>query len=356
MSIKIKDLLPSDFLFNEHSAAQGILSFAISSIGVIPCIIVLVATRKNQTPRHILLFSLMASDLLVAGQILFLMGPALFSGKMPFGVSSCLSSMIISMLACIACVFSLLAITTERYMGIILRRDLTEKEAYQMTAGIWAISIFHAVFPFATLSYADSISLTSSKLYCFVSWTDRSPLTILYIVIILIDLGLAVSAVFYIYYSIIKQYRHRLGGVKKMAKTTGSVRKSSPAVPKPRVNMSIFSNGSPAKVNSSIIGQSSKPPSRVSKIRSGKSAMVTITDAEKKLLIRAVTLVGAFLTSWSFQFVVIMYQLLSGKQSGSWLDVIAGAIVLFNSAINPLILIRTDAGIRQDFWSFLGFA
>ena len=69
------------------------------------------------------------------------------------------------------------------------------------------------------------------------------------------------------------------------------------------------------------------------------------------LLLKAVTIVGAFVTCWTPYLLSAVYQIVTSNTVGEAVDLFAGTLVILNSALNPYILITMDVSVRQNIES-----
>jgi hypothetical protein len=201
--------------------------FLVALMGVVGISLVLLATRYDTTARNKLVWSLCLADLVVCITTVVYHLIDLIHGRLFFtGASGCLAQAVIYYTMCCASIFSLLAFTLERYASIMYRVDLTAGGASVLCSALWILSILIVAIGFIPnyLRGGSLISIGTSRVFCRVAyWADNDGssalatwLTIGTIIITVAAMSFAYIQLFNLYFTARRARAVREGYMKKL--------------------------------------------------------------------------------------------------------------------------------------------
>lgn len=185
------------------------------------------------------------------------------------------------MTGCFASVFSLFAVTMERYHAVINERLLRNSQISTWTGLIWGISSFIAIFPIFTNSFQYSLALQPAKLICNITWWDRHTITIIMIVPCLITLTVSVTFIIYAYCMIVIKYMQ-----------------TQAAVRGPNINQerSIVNESMDPSHVGTIPSSSRGDSTRISGVK--LEQRTSSREKERRILIKSIIISGVFIICW----------------------------------------------------------
>ena len=204
-------------------------------------------------------------------------------------------------------ILSLVAITLERYCSINLRMDLAPRGAAALSLLIWTVCLLVmsiVIFGVGSRENSSLVALGSSKTFCVVAFwesaTEVRVATIISLTVILLAIGIIAVSYIRIYTKYAKAMEKKKKGKSKLGK---------------------------------------------SKIEAN----------EHKLLVKSIILVGFFSFSYAPLACSIIYEFTTGVPAMPTFNGIAMIFIVFNSAVNPLLLITLDARFKNELISIFGF-
>ncbi|KAJ3276743.1 hypothetical protein HDV01_002796 [Terramyces sp. JEL0728] len=262
----------------------SVLHSTIATIGLIGGVVVFIPTlvAKN-TPSSLLLLSLCWADLVVCFCCAYLGIKDVIHGGWSSGVSGCIIDAIMIDAGCFASIFSIFAITWERYNSVTKRTVLTFKTAILWIIVVWVATMMIAVFPFYTLSSAYSVALQPAKIVCVITWWDRHPGTIAIVTLCIFILVTTLCFMLYAYMKIIWNLKRVIDPLKKFQPNAPSIKKS---------------------VTSEVLSMS---------VATDKMLNNPKLDTEKALFIKCIIICGTYIACWTPYMSMMIYMVVLGK-------------------------------------------
>ncbi|KAJ3325155.1 hypothetical protein HDV06_004912 [Boothiomyces sp. JEL0866] len=272
-------LVPFD---TDNEVIISVVHTIVAIVGLIGGVTAFVPTFfSRNTPSSLLLLSLCWADLTVCLCCTILGIRDLMDGGWSTGISGCIIDSILIDAGCFASVFSIFAITWERYNSVIKRTTLTFSTVYLWISGVWILTFLIALFPFYTLSYGYSISLQPGKIVCVITWWDRHPGTIAIVTICAVMLILTIMFILYAYFSIVREFMK-----------TNPLNRTATTLP-------------PSTYNHEARPTDLRPNTDVS----SKTLPNPKHDAEKILLFKSVIICSTYIACWTPYMILIIYSI-----------------------------------------------
>lgn len=193
---------------------------------------------------------------------------------------------------------SLFLLTLHRYLALIHRIHLSQKQVTISIISIW-LGLIGLVSSFIPVNNDPFISLQPSRLYCFIATHSSEPFNIIAAMLIL---GVIVGTMAFLVYAwtvIVLKYIHL--------------------------------------VNEKSIQNEFAP-----------DGPRELTKMEIRLIKKALLIAGTFVFCWSFIVAKILYELVTEIEAPVWLDYIVVFMACLEPIVNALILYTYDASIRQN--------
>jgi hypothetical protein len=162
----LKDLDDSLFIMSSENYITRYIALILTFVGLSLSLLVFYHTRDDYSPRNILNWSLLSADFLLCSFCFVITISDLIQGRLSTGPIGCLTSQFVLCTTTGASLFSLFAISVERYSSIKFRYDTTRRDAISIVAFIWILMIVTSAMPWYSQSYPYSVALMPSKLYC----------------------------------------------------------------------------------------------------------------------------------------------------------------------------------------------
>ena len=289
------------FTSTESYIGQAVL-LTEGLLGIFGIVLLLYATREDTNAKNKLIWSLCFADFLLVAVHSVQSISNLSIGGFAFGEAGCIVDTYIEYIAGLGSILSLVAITVERYVSIIMGRDVSEFDGWLVCAAIWIIDfLVISVTFFAGGVDSDVFTLGESKVFCIIAYWNPAPKTIASFYLTIVFVAGAMVIISYVYYSIFIIYRKI-----NLKKSAGKREKG-------------------------------------------------LNENEKKLFIKSVALVGFFTISYTPLLVAAVYEQVSRKPMPAALYTLTFVCCVFNSAFNPYLMILLDARIRSSVFqsSFL---
>jgi hypothetical protein len=298
-----------------------IIHLILGFVGFFGGILVLVAQRNQKlTPDMKLVISLVCADIYFCSSVIVFDISNLAGGGWVFGATGCVVDGIIVMWSCFASVFTLLAITIERYRTVLLSKRVTNTQAHWMLVAIWGASLVIVFIPLVSNGFGTAYALNSGLLVCTFAWPEKLPAPVFMIALGLGTLLVATGVIVFVYTMIVLAYYE----IQKKLKS------------------SLNSGG----ISESQVADTSSTQLPVKKER--------YTDQEKKLIIKSAVLTGSFFFCWSPYVVKIVYEIATSKSIPPEWDIVCSMGALANSALNSYLLIFLDGRIKKGVFELFG--
>ncbi|KAI8908907.1 hypothetical protein EDD86DRAFT_206382 [Gorgonomyces haynaldii] len=266
----------SFYKFDTEDYISVSIHFLTAISGSIMVIIVLVAMlRHKASPSMLLLLSLCWADLLFCFNNTVYGFIDLMSGAFSTGPIACLINGLNIHWSCFLSVFSLLAITLERYMTVIYQKPMTMRQAWIAVAVMVFSAFMIPMIPIFGNSWGYVYAMQPAKQICTIAWWVITPFNIFEDVISLGTLMACVNMMAFGYGQIVKIYIESNRRVSSIAKTQNSAH------------------------------QSVSPTGKTPTANTGEKKMFEFTPNEKKILFKSLAITGLFLTCWTPYLVVV---------------------------------------------------
>jgi hypothetical protein len=297
-----------------------IVHLMIGISGLLGGITVLLAQRNQKlTPDMKLVISLVCADILLCSSVIVYDISNLAGGGWVYGGTGCAIHAMFMIGCCFASVFTLLAITIERYRSILLSTRVTDTQAYWMIFTIWFTSLFIVFIPVATQSTGTAYGLNAGLLVCTISWYEWSPAPLFMTSLVFITFIIVTSVISFVYTKIVVSYLSIQRKVHKSG-TSGTDTMSSAG-----------KNGS-----------------------SKSEASGGYTKQQQQLIIKSAVLTASFFFCWAPYMVKLLYEISTGTSIPSQWDIFCTMGAFSNSVVNPFLLIFLDARIRKGAFGLFG--
>lgn len=281
------------FTSTESYIGQAILLIE-GIIGIIGIVVLLYATREDTGAKNKLIWSLCFADFILVAVHSVQSISNLSIGGFAFGETGCIVDTYIEYLAGLGSILSLVAITVERYVSIIMGRDISEIDGWLVCTAIWIVDfLVVSVTFFAGGVDGNLFTLGESKVFCIVAYWNPVPKSIASFYFTITFVAGAIVIISYIYYAIFIIYRQI-----NLKKAAGKREKG-------------------------------------------------LNENEKKLFIKSVMLVGLFTISYTPLLLAAVYEQVSRKPMPPAFYTLTFICCVFNSAFNPYLMILLDARIRS---------
>lgn len=307
MSSLASHLQKIDLHFPSESISESSIIVAESLVGIIGVCLVLYVSRTDDSARTRLVWSLCLADFLLVSNAFVTSVMNLAAGKFSLSVLGCQMQAFLNYSSGFLSILSLVAITLERYCSINLRMDLAPRGAAALSILIWSTCLLVmsiVIFGVGSRENSSLVALGSSKTFCVVAfWESAAEVraaTIISLSVILLSIGIIAVSYIQIYTKYAKAMEKKKKGKSKLGK---------------------------------------------SKIEAN----------EHKLLVKSIILVGFFSFSYSPLACSIIYELTTGVPAMPTFNGIAMILIVFNSAVNPLLLITLDARFKNELISIFGY-
>lgn len=266
-------------------------------LAILTCIFVILAVfanglviYKNSTSPEastIIVLSVCVSDFLLSLACSYFIPGNVINGGWFSGQIGCFITYSFAMTSSCASIMSLCAMSLERYLAVCKGIFISKKTALLWLAFIWAFSILSPLMPYYQGDYMQTISLQTNTWACVLNWHHKGaiPLTLITVV----GSSIFCTTILYSYACIYLQYR------------------------------------------------------RAAK----KSSREEITQLQRKVLTRCVILTLTVLTLWTPEIGGIAYEIISGNPLSAEYSSFSNATIMFNTLVNPILLIILDPKIRK---------
>ncbi|KAI8904720.1 hypothetical protein EDD86DRAFT_74798 [Gorgonomyces haynaldii] len=199
----------SNYFFLHGESIGTAFHAVIGIIGLLlmPLVVVAILKELKKTPSAPIILSLCMGDTfyLVNSVIFGIANTA--TGRWYFGFTGCVVNHVVVIAACFISVMSLIALTLERYLGVVHRTPLTVQHTLIMAAVIWFVAITVAFWPLYTLSTDYGIMLSVGKVICSFNWTTRGRAMLLTpIIMCVVTLVVGLVFIAFGYYQIVSLY------------------------------------------------------------------------------------------------------------------------------------------------------
>jgi hypothetical protein len=219
--------------------------------------------------------------------------------------------------SCFASVFTLIAITIERYRSVLLSTKVTDTQAHWMIVGIWVASIFIVSIPVFTQSTGKAYGLNPGLLVCTISWSEWSPAPLFMTSLVFVTLLATTCLIAFIYTKIVVSYFTLQRRTMQTQTQFGT--------------------------------EATQAVSSAGPIVSEKSDKVQeFTKQQKKLIIKSAVLTGSFFCCWTPYMVKILIEIGSGQSIAAEWDIFCTMGALGNSAVNSFLLLLLDSRIKKE--------
>jgi c-opsin len=196
--MEVGDLAVSGFIPYTNNfingSAYSVLTFStMGSITTVYIIVLSLISYKTLSPRNWLLFSLAFSEGLFCVHLMLINFTNVIHGGWAVGFWGCILSGFITYLTVATSLYSLAAITLERYVSIVMMKSFTVSHCRQTMCLVWGLGLALALYPFYTLSYAHALEMDTSMAVCSVSWSSRMPIILVLDALAVIVMGATIT-------------------------------------------------------------------------------------------------------------------------------------------------------------------
>ncbi|KAJ3338539.1 hypothetical protein HDU91_001206 [Kappamyces sp. JEL0680] len=272
-------------------------SVVLCLLGIFGSILVLYTLpfRSSLSPRELLVFSLSVADLQICILTVVFASVHFASSSFSTGIVGCLVYSTFITICCNASLLTLLAMSWERYVTIVHRKEFTVQDARTSLGALWAVALVYALYPFYTKSYPIGVSLSPGKLYCATTFWSSEPIVVAQVYFLNLTIVTTLVVITYTYYRILRLYLARR-----------------------------------------------------------KRSSSRFTSLQKQLLVRTLTLIAFFFIGWSPTAIAITYEMITHQPVAGTTDHVAALFTALNSVANPFLLIALDPRVRSGVLEMLG--
>ncbi|KAI8911167.1 hypothetical protein EDD86DRAFT_265532, partial [Gorgonomyces haynaldii] len=302
------NLTPESLLLDDTDKIAVITLIVVSIFGLVWTIIVSIAVSKQpKSASNVFLLTLCFADGVVCFISLFYSLYDLPQSRFATGRTGCIIHTFLSLWSCWLSVYSLLALTIERYMAIMYQKTISINTAYVWSA-VMIIGSMVVQTVILSLNMEDTLfALQPSKLACAVSWWVIDTPHLIIDTIVLGTGVICMSGMIIAYTSIVLRYF-------QLRKTASEIHYDSFAA-------------------------KSVPVMEEDK---------QLTKKERRLLVKAIAMTGWFNICWGPYLVGVIVQMLTRTPVSRQVDAFLNIAVLFNSAFNPVLLYIFDARTKES--------
>ena len=193
---------------------------------------------------------------------------------------------------------SLFLLTLNRYLALIQRIHMSQKQVTIAIISIW-VGLIGLVSCFIPVNNDPFFSLQPSRLYCFIATHSSEPFNIIAAMLILCFIVATMAFIVYAWTVIVLKYI-------KLINEKSIQNEFAPDGPR------------------------------------------ELTKMEVRLIKKALLIAGTFVFCWSFIVAKILYELITETEGPVWLDHIVVFMACLEPIVNALILYTYDANIRQN--------
>jgi hypothetical protein len=297
-----------------------IVHLILGFVGFFGGIAVLLAQRNQKlTPDMKLIISLVCADIYFCTSVIVYDIGNLAGGGWVFGGTGCVIDAMIVIGSCFASVFTLLAITIERFRTVLISQRVTNRQAHWMLVAIWVTSLCIVFIPVVSNGSGTAYGLNTGLLVCTIAWPEKLPAALLMTSLALGTLVIGTCLIAFVYTKIVLAYFD----IQKKVATSGGT----------------ATGGNGSQVLHSAAASTSKE---------------RYSDQEKKLLIKSAVLTGSFFFCWTPYMVKILYEIATSTSIPPEWDIVCSMGALANSAMNSYLLMFLDARIKKGVFELFG--
>jgi hypothetical protein len=320
-----------------------ILRQILACTGFVGAILVLLSIRNVKlTPHMKLVLSLTCADLYFITSDIIYNTINLAGGGWVAGQVGCIVNAMVITGSCFCSVLTLLAVTMERYITVIYSRELSHSKTHAVIAGIWVLSHIIVLIPIFSWTWGTAYGLQSGYILCTISWWDWSPAPIVMETLALSTLMGCLVMMIFGYTKIVLKYfeaTKKLSSQKSQQKTgTTSVTPSAQ-----ELKQKFYSESSTTQqltvTEGSMVSENPK---------------IKFSQAEKKLLIKAIILTCNFFFGWTPYLFKIIVEIATQKPIPAGWDIVCCIFAILNSTLNSYLMIFLDPKIKRNVMMMLG--
>ncbi|KAJ3306899.1 hypothetical protein HDV03_003936 [Kappamyces sp. JEL0829] len=319
-------LVPNQLVpFSPAELSAEIIHTIVTLVGVAAELLVIVASLRNRNFQSghgatVLVLSLCVADLLFSMVCTYFGVVDIWAGGWSSGQLGCIIDAVLMLFLCCTSILFLLSVTMERYLVIIKRRQVTIETQQQWIAAICVFSLVVTTLPLYTNSYEYSLNLEEAKFVCVATWYGSDPYSLTLTVLTLITIFLCVAAMVVAYTSIVLVYFRAHQRRRSAAKTTIHDASKAAAVETGYFDIFHISN---------------------------------ISEAERRLFFKAVSISGSFMCCWCPYTLMILYEVSTQKVVSPQWSAFFNIMASTNSTLNALLLITFDPLIQFSILELL---
>jgi hypothetical protein len=331
----------------ENQVPGVIMRQILACIGFVGAILVLLSLRNVKlTPHMKMVLSLTCADLYFITSDIIYNSINLAGGGWVAGQVGCIVNAMVITGSCFCSVLTLLAVTMERYVTVIYSKELSHTKTHRIIAGIWVVSHIIVLIPIFSWTWGTAYGLQSGYILCTISWWDWSPAPIVMETLALSTLMGCLSMMIYGYTRIVLKY---LEATKKLSSQKSSQKTGTTSVTPSaqELKQKFYSESSTTYAQQSTVVQGAEPSEGPKK---------RFSQAEKKLLIKAIILTCNFFFGWTPYLFKIIVEIATQKPIPAGWDIVCCIFAILNSTLNSYLMIFLDPKIKRNVMILLGLA